>query len=279
MTVPAQPLMIFLGALSLLLGLFLLLTGAGIVKHSRLKALRNNKAVVAGGVFVLLAAPLLFPGIIQTVVAPTPTAPALPTPSSTREILFSDNFDSTKYNWKTGSSDSERVEQSSEIINGKLAFAANYKASNTTAWVEVPDFSAKDFGLGFNATLTEASGDKPFSVSIAGRYKDADNFYLIRFSQSNRFSVQVKKDGDWKTVLAWTQVEGITQDVLATGKNRRLDVFFQDKFIMLFINGLEVFKISDSTLNEAGKILIGIDSAEANQTIKVDFDNVVIVNK
>lgn len=276
MNIPAQTLMVFLVVLSLLVGLFLLLSGAGMIKHNRLKVLRGNKTIVVGAVFVLLAVTLFFANISQAVVAPTPTPIPTPLPDATREIVFSDDFSSIKYKWETGSSATGSVQQSSEFANGKLAFSASYGAGNTTAWLTVPDFSAKDFGLGFNATITEASSDDPFSVAVAGRYQDANNFYLIRFSQQGRFSIQVKKDGNWKTVTAWTPSGAIT---LRGAKTKRFDVFFQDTFISLFVNGFELIKVQDATLNEPGKVLIGIDSSEANQSVKVDFDNVVIVNK
>lgn len=214
--------------------------------------------------------------IILTIVPPAPpSTPVLPS-TEQRRTLFEDDFRSVKRTWRLGDFSNESVESSFQIVDDAYRMKATYKTGQLTEWTRIPDFSAKDFGLGLNAKILSASSNDAFSIAVAFRWKDGDNFYLVRFAQDGSFNIMVRKKGNWSAVAGRTPNTKIN---LQKGVENRFDIFVQGTRITLFVGGQSIFAVEDTALTEAGSILIGVDSSQPNQTIEVEFDDIVIVDK
>jgi hypothetical protein len=201
------------------------------------------------------------------------------TPSITneeRQTLFQDDFSSNKNGWVLGETTWDRADTVQKISNGVYQLSAKFKIEHSIVWTTVPDFSSKNFGLGVDAKILDKTSDSSCSVAIAFRYIDERNHYLVEFSESKFFRIDVIKDGKWKQITDWTSNDAIQLD---NGNETRFDVFAQESRIYLFVNGQKVFDSEDTTLDKPGNLLIGAACAQSNQDITINFDNLVIVNK
>jgi hypothetical protein len=199
------------------------------------------------------------------------SCPVTPTPII-RKTLFEDDFSSPdKHKWSLGDWQNMAI----HIVDGKLQFSARYTEAYMAREIEIPDFSAKNFGMGFDVTVVEASSDKACSIGVFFRNMD-DNTYYVRFWQDRKITIDVKKDREWKPNIASVEHKKI---VLDKGVKNRFDVFAQDETIMTFVDGQLVFKTKNNQLDSPGKVKLSVDCSEADQSMKVEFDNLVIVDK
>ncbi len=198
--------------------------------------------------------------------APATTAP------QTQNILFQDNFSSNVNNWWAGSSD-EYADSEHKVTNGKYRMSMT---SNRSVWsrATVPNVSARDFLLTIDATVVEMSGD--FSsghpaIVFSFRREDNDNYNIQIDNDAYVFSVTT--GGTNTTLQEWTSHDAID---LNTGVTNSFAILAEGSNFTIFANGRELTSIYDTTLSKAGQLRLGISLFGANQTLAVDFDNLII---
>jgi hypothetical protein len=294
----------------LLAGLFLVLAGLEVVKIKQVSLSPGRKTFWVELVMTVVALPFLFvecqgpatpatlppsptstpipsPTPIPTATpSPTPTLSPSATPSPTptsnptsipnpeREILLNERFDGNERGWIVGHYEYDQSIISYEIIDGSYCVSVTFRAPDTTTWIGVPGVTLRDFGIGFDATVEETSSDLDFGIAVAFRRQEDGSLYLARFWREAVLGVEVLHDDTWR--LLGTSSSDISLD---PGVTNRFDVFMQENSIVLYVNGRAALIADDDTLAEAGEILLGISSSDTLGTVRVAFDELVVVNE
>ncbi|MEM7345309.1 MAG: protein kinase [Chloroflexota bacterium] len=205
--------------------------------------------------------------------APTDTPAPEPEPTVIVRILFEDDFSSNAKEWGVGELSNDKLDRVWDVSNGQLKLSM---ASNSDTWsaLRIPNFSAKDFLLNFDAEILEQSGE--FSsgdpaVRITFRSTD-DSFYRV-FFDNNAYRVDVVNGDDERRLVDWTRDSAIR---LEEGVVNTFAILVKDSKISLFANGQEIVSFNDETVDGSGIIALGATLFEAGQSATIIFDNLVV---
>ena len=99
------------------------------------------------------------------------------------------------------------------------------------------------------------------------------NYYRFQFSNDSQYRVLLHQDQKWDYIQDWTPSEAIR---LTPGVANTFAILVKGSVFTLYANDQELGTVTDITLSEAGKIELGIDLDKADQSLTVDFDNLVI---
>jgi hypothetical protein len=184
-------------------------------------------------------------------------------------ILFQDDFSSNVNDWRVGEFSSEYGEKTDDFVDGRYrrSFVAKKGITDRST---IPDFSAKDFLLSVDATIVEGSGRG--SVGITFRENDNDDFYFAEFDTDGDYKVALWHSDEWKIIGHWESSNVIS---LGQGIRNSFAVLVKDSSFTLYANGQELATVNDTTLSEKGEVGLAI-SLDADQTLTVDFDNLLI---
>ncbi|NLY73877.1 MAG: DUF1080 domain-containing protein [Firmicutes bacterium] len=186
---------------------------------------------------------------------PTPTKPATatPTPTSGQSALFSDNFESGNYNnWTTSSGTWSVVADGSRTLRQSNT-SANCYAYAGSSWTNY-SVQAKLKVLSYNGSNRMAG--------LMARFQDTNNFYFLRFSNSNQLEIRKKVNGSTTSLASksYTCSAGSWYTL-------RLDV--NGNTLIAYVNGVQQLTATDSTF-ASGRIGVTFNYASGQ------IDDVVV---
>lgn len=202
--------------------------------------------------------------------APTVTAIARATALAGATVTFQEDFTTNENGWWVGEGSDDYGDYESRVVDGVYRFSMTSKQPAWN-WNWVPNYSAKDFWLRVQVTLVEASADA--NVSITFRENKNSDFYRVQFANDGTYRVRLFQGGEWRTLQEWMSSDAIR---LEPGVANIFAVLVEGSDFTLYANDQELATVQDSALSEAGKISLAIGLDEGNQTVTVDFDNLVI---
>jgi len=178
-------------------------------------------------------------------------------------LLLSDDFDADENDWRTGDYSDERITGNRSIASGKYRWEAN--ALDGAVWWSVPDIaSVSDMRLTVDARRVSGIEDTRYGVVI-GRV-DNDNYGFFQVKDSQFFKFSVRYEGEWDTVLAWTEAPSIRP-----GKVNQIKIIVTGSHYAFYINDQLVSECDDGRLSrgQAG-LAIELDKGDA---AVFEFDN------
>ena len=196
----------------------------------------------------------------RTVVTPRTT----PTPTATLPIIFSETFDNNFQGWQTGEYDGKFASGSRTIANGKYRW--DVTAKDGVLWGSNPDsVPVADFVVTVDAEQIECIGDCAYGISF--REDRFGNKYVFEVANKQYYSVAVKKDDVWRTLIDWTK-----SSVINTHGLNRLSVKAEGSRLTFSINDRYVDQIEDKTLAD-GRCGVVTDLNERGDHGVIEFDN------
>lgn len=213
---------------------------------------------------------------------PASTASANPQPTMTASqmtklyhdapVLFEDDFESNQDGWKTGESSDEFSTDAAEV-NG--VYHRSMTSKKGVIWAEaVPGVQIKDFYMSVEATLVETTAnDKDASISLVFRKDRSGNYYRIRFNRDGSYIVNLNKDGEWVTLQGWRTTEAVHLD---PGVKNTFVVQARGNEFVFLVNDTYLTTVRDDFLADNGTIALAMGLDKADQTLVVEFDNLVI---
>jgi hypothetical protein len=111
------------------------------------------------------------------------------------------------------------------------------------------------------------TGPEDGAYGIVFREDEDDNYYYFSVSNSGAFTLLIRYDGEWITLIDWTDT-----DVIRPGGVNRLEVRAQEAQMVLLINDHVVAEMDDDQLSE-GTIGLAIELYDEGDAAVFEFDN------
>ena len=186
-----------------------------------------------------------------------------PTEISLWPVVLQDGFDADENDWRTGDYSDERITGSRSITGGKYHWEAN--ALDGVVWWSVPDVaSVSDVQLTVDAKRVSGIEDGRYGVVIGRVDNDNYGFFQVKDSQSFKFSV--RHEGEWDTVLAWTEASSIRP-----GEVNQIKIIVTGSHYAFYINDQLVGETDDDRLSR-GKVGLAIE-LDKGDSATFEFDN------
>ncbi len=194
-------------------------------------------------------------------------------PPAADQILFQDNFDDNRHGWSLKSKSDDYSTDEAVLVDGQ--YRRSMTAKRDVLWQEsVPNLRVADFYLSLVATLRETTAEPgDANVSVIFRKDKDGNFYRIRFDNDGRYIVALKQDDDWNILQDWRSSEAFH---LEPGVTNRFAVLAKGNTFTVYANDQELTLFEDDTLPDAGRIDVGIGLDKAEDSLTVDFDDLLI---
>lgn len=116
------------------------------------------------------------------------------------------------------------------------------------------NFSAKNVEVSVKFKPEKGKGDQ--AAGIVWRYKDKDNYYIVRANALENNVVLYKVEKGRRTVLPLVG-NGKTygeKAKVSSGNWSTLKILAKEKTFIVYLNDKELFSVEDSTFAEAGKV-------------------------
>ena len=179
-------------------------------------------------------------------------------------VVFSEPFGSNANDWPTGDYSDDRLTGSREIIDGKYHWEAD--ALDGVIWWSIPEIaSVSDFYLIVNAQRVSGVTDGQYGVIF--RRADRDNYGLFKIEDSQYFKFSVRSEGEWETVIDWTE----TSAIRPVGVNR-LMVVGEGSHFTFYINDEYVGEVDEDRL-PSGTMGLAIELLDAKDAAVFEFDD------
>lgn len=180
-------------------------------------------------------------------------------------ILFQDDFLLNKNGWIEGKYSTVSADTVTKIISGKLrrSVIARKKVLRT---ISIPYLIVKDFFLSVNMTIIEVSGKAAISIAFRNDKQTEDRYY-VRFTNDGTYRIRVRQDKRWEKVLGQGQLD--KNIVIGEGITNTFALLVKGPYFTIFVNDQRLTTVEDSTLNQAGQILLGTELYKAGQVIAV----------
>jgi len=186
-----------------------------------------------------------------------------PAATSLLPLVLSDNFAADENDWRTGDYSDERITGKRSITGGAYRWEAD--ALDGAVWWSVPDIaSVSDMHLTVDARRVSGIEDSRYGVVI-GRV-DNDNYGFFQVKDSQFFKFSVRHEGEWDTVLAWTEAASIRP-----GKVNQIKIIVTGLHYAFYINDQLVGECDDSRLSR-GQAGLAIELDKGDSAV-FEFDN------
>ena len=123
-----------------------------------------------------------------------------------------------------------------------------------------------------NVAFKAVDGEIDRAAGVVWRYKDPNNYYIVRANALENNVVLYKVQGGRAPIDCAERVAsrayGVKHDV-PTGKWRSMRVVFKEHLFTVSLNGSPVFEVEDQTFNEPGKV--GLWTKADSVTYFADF--------
>lgn len=210
---------------------------------------------------------------------PTPTKNNLPTlepinladiPGLNEQILLEDDFSSNANDWPTGEQSDEYGITNTEFVDGRYRMTQEAK-QGVFVWNDLTQIDYDNFVFSVEATPVEQQVADTFAYGITFRENvDDAEYYAFEISADGSFTVNLRHNEEWKTLVDWTESAAINR-----GSTNQLAVKAVGPSLTFYINGHEVAAVEDDTL-DTGAIGVAMDLYDKGDKVTVDFDNLVI---
>lgn len=211
--------------------------------------------------------------VAATQVAVTATAAAQATAVAEAVVSFEDDFSSNLNGWEAGKTTDEYAEQVDQVVDGVYRRSIT-SLQDVVSYRDVPRYTAQDFVFSIDAALVETSaqpGDA--SVEITFREDRNGNYYSLEFANDGTYRLAKYQNDEWQSLYNWTPsptpllTSGATNTFTLVVKGSEMTVYADDRLLTT---------LTDTSLPGPGKLRLGLNLYEADETLTVDFDNVVI---
>ena len=158
-------------------------------------------------------------------------------PHAEERLIARDDFSEPYFSLPT------RADSESELSYVGDLYQVRIKRPGALAWAAlgVPNLGAyrleADLRLGPQAEYAWGYG------GLIARYQNDDNFYLFVVDNEGNYQIQLKQDGAWRTVRAWTQPKSLTE-----GTQRRVSVVDDGAVLLFVVNDAVVDRVRDPQL-------------------------------
>ncbi|GIK43158.1 MAG: hypothetical protein BroJett011_69910 [Chloroflexota bacterium] len=211
--------------------------------------------------------------VAATQVAVTATAAAQATAVAEAVVSFEDDFSSNLNGWEVGKTTDEYAEQVDQVVDGVYRRSIT-SLQDVVSYRDVPRYTAQDFVFSIDAALVETSaqpGDA--SVEITFREDRNGNYYSLEFANDGTYRLAKYQNDEWQSLYNWTPsptpllTSGATNTFTLVVKGSEMTVYADDRLLTT---------LTDTSLPGPGKLRLGLNLYEADETLTVDFDNLVI---
>jgi serine/threonine protein kinase len=190
-------------------------------------------------------------------------------PDISDNILLEDNFDDNKNDWFTGDQSDEYGLTSAEFVDGKYRVKQEAK-QGVFVWNSLSQTKFLDFMLSIEATPVEHNA--AFSYGVTLRENSKGDLYIFEVDTDGNYGVSVRADGEWKTLVDWTQLKAINKDA-----TNQLTVQVSGSSFMFLVNGQLATMVEDDSL-KGGAVGVALDLYNEGDKATVDFDNLLVIN-
>lgn len=217
-------------------------------------------------------------------IIPTPTATstepvqARPTISAGTTILFQDAFDSNANGWDLGTQSDASGDVTKQIIDGKYRLSLTSKQKYFFDISVVPNLSAKDFLFSIDATILDTNattGDLALYFTLREVNDVNGKHYDFIFYNDNTYAVEAWPSADSTTVKSVLTGNMLTTK-LEKGVTNTFAIQANGSTFTIYINGNKIDSFTDTTINEAGSMSLWLGLYKPNQTVTMEFDNLII---
>lgn len=194
-------------------------------------------------------------------------------------VVFEDDFSSNRHGWaqnqdpdENGEDKDEDMDYVREISGGSYQMRVKVEQNKPGLRTWIPNLRVKDFLLSFEATVVEAPdnvGD--VAVQIVFREQE-DAYYYIGLGDSNQYAVWLRQ-GDWFKLQDWTYSDAFS---LKPGVPNKFEILAVGSHFTIFANGQELTTLTNTILDEPGRVGIGLALDKAGDLSTVNFDNLVV---
>lgn len=136
-----------------------------------------------------------------------------------------------------------RADSESELSYMGDLYQVRIKRAGAMAWATLsqPDLGAyrieADLRLAAQPEYAWGYG------GLIARYQNDDNFYLFVVDSEGNYQIQLKQEGAWRTVRAWSQSVTLTE-----GSHRRISVVDDGAVLHLVLDGIVVDEVREPRL-------------------------------
>jgi hypothetical protein len=188
----------------------------------------------------------------------------VPAAASDWPIVLSDPFGPNVNDWPVGDYSDERVTGNRLVTGGTYRWKTD--ALDGVIWWSIPDIaSVSDFYLTVEARRVSGVMDGQYGVIF--RRADRDNYGLFKIEDSQYFRFSVRHEGEWDTVIDWTEASAIRP-----GEVNRLAVIAEGSHFTFYINDEYVGEADDDRLTR-GQSGLAIELLDAGDAAIFEFDN------
>jgi hypothetical protein len=190
----------------------------------------------------------------------TPAAPAVPGP----DILFQDDFSSDSSNWD------DYADESGATEYRKGAYRIFVNIPETDFWANPAGLSFQDVKIQVEARRVGGAENNVFGILC--RYQDSANFYQLLVSSDGYYDISKVKDNH-RLPLTGDQLlpsEAIPRDASPL----LLGADCLGESLVLYVNGVEIARASDTEFQDGNVGLIA--GAFAEPGTDITFDNFVV---
>jgi len=200
-------------------------------------------------------------------VVPATAAPLAPTVSRTGALLYEENFDDPASGWDV-------FDEADTIVgyeDGRYQIAINQ--ANYMAWGNPePALDLADLSIEVDVRQVDGPLDNNFGIFV--RYVDDDDgeqssYYWFQISADGFYSVDLRKEGEWISLVSWEPSSAIYTGLGATN---RLRVECSGGWFSFYTNDVHLVELSDSTV---GRGSIGLAAGAFEEPgVVVQFDDI-----
>jgi hypothetical protein len=179
-------------------------------------------------------------------------------------VVVCDNFGANVRDWPEGDYDGDLITGDKFITSGRYRWEAN--AIDSVIWWSVPDMdSVSDFYL--TAKARRVSGVEDSQYGMIFRRSDKQNYGLFKIEDSQYFKFAIRHEGEWDTVIDWTESSAIRP-----GETNRLTVIAVDSHFTFYINDQYVGEADEDRLGE-GEAGLAIELLDSDDAAVFEFDD------
>jgi hypothetical protein len=202
---------------------------------------------------------------VHSATAAARTQIVLPPPGWTNEI--DEQFESNRNYWNVGPFENEYGKGEFTVDGGN--YHGRLQATSEEGivqWLSLsPERQFQDFYL--SADCQQTDGEiKLAQYGLVFRSTTQEGAYLFSVSDAGTMSVDLWKDGEWKSILPWTYTW-----LVHDGKVNRLAVLAADSHYQFFINDVFAYEMEDDSLT-GGAVGLAV-GAVGDSEVKFQFDN------
>ena len=182
---------------------------------------------------------------------------------------FSEDFDTNRNGWDEGFFE-DAYGTIEYTVNGVFAWdVVAAQAVNQKSWASSAP-SVEDFTVMVEST--HISGADDASYGLLFRIADVDNLYYFCISDVGYYYVGSLQNGEWSTLIDWTETNKINVNSLNT-----LKVVGEGDQFTLFINETMVDSVRDNT-HPSGTAGLSIELYDPGDESSFEFDNFVLTS-